>query len=379
MKKFSGLLLLEDGSSWDAEGFGHQGFGVGELCFNTSMTGYQEIISDPSYTEQVITFTFPHIGNVGTNKDDNESTRPSATGIITRAKPTSPSSWRNEISFDIWCQKNKITGLYGIDTRALTKRIRELGAPKALVHFNRNGDHDLETLSRMLQSWPGIKGRDLTNKINLINKNDKEYDVNREGVVAKIAVFDFGTKTNIIHCLERDKVEVAIVSGQATFDEIIALNPDGILLTNGPGDPAATDRFTNQVLDKLVKNTSLPIFGICLGHQLLGLALGAKTQKMNHGHHGANHPVLDLATGKVEITSMNHGFSIDSSSLPECALETHVSLFDRSNCGIKHKYRDIFSVQFHPEASPGPHDSLHLFSKFFQMAIKYKDNKKNAI
>ncbi len=379
MKKFSGLLLLEDGTSWDAEGFGHQGFGIGELCFNTSMTGYQEIISDPSYTEQIITFTFPHIGNVGTNKDDNESSGPSATGVITRAKPTSPSNWRNEISFDLWCKKNKITGLYGIDTRALTKRIRELGAPKALVHFNKNCDHDWELLNRLLKSWPGIEGRDLTKKINFTNREHKKKDKNGRYSLAKIVVIDFGKKANIIHCLEKAKVEVELVSGQATFEDIIALKPDGILLSNGPGDPAATDEFTNQVLNKLVNSTSLPIFGICLGHQLLGLALGAKTKKMNHGHHGANHPVLDLATGRVEITSMNHGFAIDSRSLPECILETHVSLFDRSNCGIKHKYRDIFSVQYHPEASPGPHDSLHLFSKFFQMAIKYKNEKKNEL
>ncbi len=379
MKKFSGLLLLEDGTTLDAEGFGYQGFGIGELCFNTSMTGYQEIISDPSYAEQIITFTFPHIGNVGTNKNDNESPIPTAIGVITKAKPTAPSNWRNEMSFDKWCNDNKIIGLYGIDTRALTRRIRELGAPKALMHFNQNGNHDLELLCSMLESWPGIKGRDLTNKINLINKQNKKNGTSRRDASTKIVVFDFGTKANIIHCLEKDEVEVEIVSGKATFEEIIELNPDGILLSNGPGDPAATDKFTNQVLKKLVKNTSLPIFGICLGHQLLGLALGAETQKMNHGHHGANHPVLDLATGKVEITSMNHGFAIDSSSLPECIFETHVSLFDRSNCGIKHKYRDIFSVQYHPEASPGPHDSQHLFSKFFQMAIKYKDYKKNEL
>ncbi|MDC3090581.1 glutamine-hydrolyzing carbamoyl-phosphate synthase small subunit, partial [Paracoccaceae bacterium] len=334
MKKFSGLLLLEDGTTWDAEGFGHQGFGIGELCFNTSMTGYQEILSDPSYAEQIITFTFPHIGNVGTNEDDNESPTPTATGVITKAKPTSPSNWRNEMGLDKWCKKNKLTCLYGIDTRALTQRIREVGAPKGLVHFNKNGNHDLEFLSRMLENWPGIKGRDLTNKINLINEQDKKNDTSRRDASAKIVVFDFGTKANIIHCLEKHKVEVILVSGQATFKEIIELNPDGILLSNGPGDPAATDKFTNQVLKKLVENTSLPIFGICLGHQLLGLALGAKTQKMNHGHHGANHPVLDLATEKVEITSMNHGFAIDNRSLPECIVETHVSLFDRSNCGI---------------------------------------------
>jgi len=379
MKRFSGLLLLEDGTTWDAQGFGHQGFGIGELCFNTSMTGYQEIISDPSYAEQIITFTFPHIGNVGTNEDDNESLRPLAKGVITKAKPTPPSNWRNEISFDIWLEKNNITGLYGIDTRALTKRIRELGAPKALVHFNQNGDHDLELLSRKLEDWHGIKGRDLTNKIKLIDQRDKKNNINTKQSLAKIVVFDFGTKSNIVHCLEKNKVKIEPVSGKATFEEIIALKPDGILLSNGPGDPAATSKFTNQVLKKLVKNTSIPIFGICLGHQLLGLALGAKTQKMNHGHHGANHPVLDLGTGKVEITSMNHGFTIDSKSLPECILESHISLFDGSNCGIKHKYRDIFSVQYHPEASPGPHDSLHLFSKFFQMAIEYKDNEKNKI
>ena len=374
MKKFSGLLLLEDGTTWDAIGFGNKGFGVGELCFNTSMTGYQEIISDPSYAEQIITFTFPHIGNVGTNSDDNESLKPMAKGVITRAKPTEPSNWRNELNFDLWLERNGITGLYGIDTRALTKKVRELGAPKAIVHYNENGKHDLEFLKQKLDDWPGIKGRDLTTQIYSINEQNKNNQIDLAENTAKVLVFDFGTKLNIVKCLERYAVEVELISGHATYDEIIASRPHGILLSNGPGDPAATNNFTNKVLKKLVNNTSIPIFGICLGHQLLGLAMGANTEKMNHGHHGANHPVLDLRTGKVEITSMNHGFAIDSRSLPQNILESHISLFDGSNCGIEHKVRDIFSVQYHPEASPGPHDSLHLFSKFFQMVVKYKDN-----
>ena len=374
MKKFSGLLLLEDGTTWDAIGFGNKGFGVGELCFNTSMTGYQEIISDPSYAEQIITFTFPHIGNVGTNSDDNEALTPMAKGVITRAKPTEPSNWRNELNFDLWLERNGITGLYGIDTRALTKKVRELGAPKAIVHYNENGKHDLEFLKQKLDDWPGIKGRDLTTQIYSINEQNKNSQIDLAENIAKVLVFDFETKLNIVNCLERYAVEVELISGHATYDEIIASGPHGILLSNGPGDPAATNNFTNKVLKKLVDNTSIPIFGICLGHQLLGLAMGANTEKMNHGHHGANHPVLDLRTGKVEITSMNHGFAIDSRSLPQNILESHISLFDGSNCGIEHKVRDIFSVQYHPEASPGPHDSLHLFSKFFQMVVKYKDN-----
>ena len=374
MKKFSGLLLLEDGTAWDAIGFGNEGFGVGELCFNTSMTGYQEIISDPSYAEQIITFTFPHIGNVGTNSDDNESLKPMATGIITRAKPTEPSNWRNELSFDLWLDGNNITGIYGIDTRALTRRIRELGAPKAIIHFNKNGDHNVEFLRQELANWPGIQGRDLTSKVNLINELKKKNKTNISNNSAKVLVFDFGTKLNIVNSLKNHKIEVETISGHSTFDEIIASKPHGILLSNGPGDPAATNRFTNKVLKKLVRDTSIPIFGICLGHQLLGLALGAKTEKMNHGHHGANHPVLDLRTGKVEITSMNHGFAINTESLPKNIFESHVSLFDGSNCGIEHKDKNIFSVQYHPEASPGPHDSLYLFSKFVKMVMKYKNN-----
>ena len=374
MKKFSGLLLLEDGTAWDAIGFGNEGFGIGELCFNTSMTGYQEIISDPSYAEQIITFTFPHIGNVGTNSDDNESLKPMATGIITRAKPTEPSNWRNELSFDLWLDGNNITGIYGIDTRALTRRIRELGAPKAIIHFNKNGDHDVEFLRQELANWPGIQGRDLTSKVNLINELKKKNKTNISNNSAKVLVFDFGTKLNIVNSLKNHKIEVETISGHSTFDEIIASKPHGILLSNGPGDPAATNRFTNKVLKKLVRDTSIPIFGICLGHQLLGLALGAKTEKMNHGHHGANHPVLDLRTGRVEITSMNHGFAIKAESLPQNIFESHVSLFDGSNCGIEHKDKNIFSVQHHPEASPGPHDSLYLFSKFVKMVMKYKNN-----
>ncbi len=379
MKKFSGLLLLEDGTAWDAIGFGKEGFGIGELCFNTSMTGYQEIISDPSYAEQIITFTFPHIGNVGTNSDDNESRNPMATGIITRAKPTEPSNWRNELSFDLWLGRNNITGIYGIDTRALTRRIRELGAPKAIIHFNKNGDHNVKFLRQELANWPGIQGRDLTSKVNLINELKKKNKKNLSNNSAKVLVFDFGTKLNIMNSLKNHKIEVQTISGHSTFDEIMASKPHGILLSNGPGDPAATNKFTNKVLKKLVRDTSIPIFGICLGHQLLGLALGAKTEKMNHGHHGANHPVLDLRTGRVEITSMNHGFAINTESLPQNIFESHVSLFDGSNCGIEHKDKDIFSVQYHPEASPGPHDSLYLFSKFVKMVMKYKNNERKKI
>ncbi len=379
MKKCSGLLLLEDGTAWDAVGYGSEGFGVGELCFNTSMTGYQEIISDPSYAEQIITFTFPHIGNVGTNGDDNESFKPMATGVITRAKPTEPSNWRNELSFDLWLDSNNITGIYGIDTRALTRKIRDLGAPKAIINFSKNGEHNLEYLKQKLANWPGIQGRDLTDKVNLINGLKKKNETNIINESTKVLVFDFGTKLNILNSLYKHTIKVETISGHSTFDEVVEAKPHGILLSNGPGDPAATHRFTSKVLKKLVRDTSIPIFGICLGHQLLGLALGAKTEKMNHGHHGANHPVLDIRTGKVEITSMNHGFAISTESLPENIFESHVSLFDGSNCGIEHKDRDIFSVQYHPEASPGPHDSLYLFTKFVKMVMKYKNNEQKKI
>ena len=373
MEKYSGLLLLEDGTTWNAIGYGHEGIGVGELCFNTSMTGYQEIVSDPSYAEQIITFTFPHIGNTGTNNEDNESHRPMATGVITRAKPTAPSSWRNQLSFNLWLEKNNIIGLYGIDTRGLTKKIKELGAPKALVHFNRTSIHDLNYLRRKLKAWPGIQGRDLTKRA----FSEKNIQKKKMSGNVKIVIFDFGAKSNISGCLNHYNIDVEFISGEAKFEDVLAIKPDGILLSNGPGDPSATYKFTEKVIKRIIQKTSIPIFGICLGHQLLGLALGAKTEKMNHGHHGANHPVLNLKTGKVEITSMNHGFAIDAKSLPENILESHVSLFDGSNCGIEYKDRDIFSVQYHPEASPGPHDSIHLFRKFFKMATSYKDRKKN--
>jgi carbamoyl-phosphate synthase small subunit len=373
MKKYSGLLLLEDGTSWEAIGFGHQGFGIGELCFNTAMTGYQEIISDPSYAEQIITFTFPHIGNTGTNKDDNESGKPRVKGVITRTRPTEPSNWRNELSFDLWLKKNKITGLYGVDTRALTKKIREMGAPKALVHFDLKKDPDLDFLKRQLKEWPRILGRDLTQHAYPVDQSDPRNKTKLKSSLARVVVFDFGTKSNILRCLKQHKVDIKLFSGQETFEEIIRSKPHGILLSNGPGDPAATNKFTKRILNKLINQTAIPMFGICLGHQLLGLALGAKTEKMNHGHHGANHPVLNLNSGKVEITSMNHGFSIDAKSLPKNVRESHISLFDGSNCGIELKERNIFSVQYHPEASPGPQDSLHLFNKFFKMVMEYKD------
>ncbi|MDC3068003.1 glutamine-hydrolyzing carbamoyl-phosphate synthase small subunit [Paracoccaceae bacterium] len=379
MKKFSGLLLLEDGTTLNGEGYGYEGIGIGELCFNTAMTGYQEIISDPSYAEQIIIFTFPHIGNTGTNKNDNEASVPLAKGIISRTKPTPPSNWRNQLSFNEWLVKNKVTALYGIDTRALTSKIREFGSINAVINFNKNCNHDLEYLKKQLCAWPGIKGRDLTNSNTNGTITSPSLNLKRKKNLAKIAVLNFGTKSNILHCLEKEELEVLTFPSNTTFEDIVYSKPHGILLSNGPGDPLATFKFIERVLKKLITKTFIPIFGICLGHQLLAISLGAKTIKMKHGHHGANHPVLNLKTGKVEITSMNHGFAVESTSLPKNVVESHISLFDGSNCGLEYQKRNIFSVQFHPEASPGPHDSQYLFKIFFDMALKYKTDEKKRL
>ncbi len=364
MGKFTGLLILDDGSEWPAQGYGFEGSGYGELCFNTSMTGYQEIISDPSYAEQIIVFTFPHIGNTGTNSQDNESNFPAAKGIITRSLPTPPSNWRSECSLDSWLKRNKIVGLYGLDTRVITKRIREFGSCNAVLQYKKDGTHDIIKLKKELSLWPGIINKDLTKKVSIKETICVPPLKATQKFTPKVAVLHFGAKSNISKCLDMFGLKVELIPATATFKELINRKPNGVLLSNGPGDPSATNKFTQKILKKLIFETQIPIFGICLGHQLLGLALGAKTRKMNHGHHGANHPVKNLKTGKVEITSMNHGFSIDTNTLPTGINETHISLFDGSNCGIEYPDRKLFSVQYHPEASPGPHDSKYLFEKF---------------
>ena len=369
--KKNARLVLPNGSFFEGFGYGAKGYAKAELCFNTAMTGYQEIISDPSYADQIIIFTFPHIGNVGVNTEDNESSKPRARGIITRLKPTSPSSWRNAGSLSNWLKANNIIGIYGIDTRKITRQLRELGVVNAIISHGESSKNEYKKMMDSIQNWSGLFGSDLARDVCC----NEPYDWN-EGqwlwpgkfsnteVSKKIVAIDFGIKTNILRCLADSGCAIQVLPATATYEQILGHDPDGIILSNGPGDPKATGEYTIPVLRNLINNTRIPIFGICLGHQILALALGARTLKMDCGHHGANHPVKDMKTGKVEITSMNHGFTVDRASLPENIFETHVSLFDNTNCGIELKGRNIFSVQFHPEASPGPVDSFYLFSKF---------------
>ncbi len=364
MKKFTGILILDDGSEWLAQGYGFEGSSVGELCFNTAMTGYQEIISDPSYAEQIIVFTFPHIGNSGINNEDNESNHPAIKGIVTRTPPTLPSNWRSKYSLETWLKKHKIVAVCGIDTRSITKRIRDYGACNAVLHYKKDGTHDIPALKKKLKLWPGIIDKDLTKKVSIKESISIPPKKPAQKNSPKVVVLHFGAKSNILLCLRNFGLNVELMPAEVSFTEILARKPNGILLSNGPGDPSATHKFTEKILKKLIFETKVPMFGICLGHQLLGLALGAKTRKMNHGHHGANHPVKNLKTGRVEITSMNHGFSVDAKTLPSSTNETHISLFDGSNCGLDYPERKLFSVQYHPEASPGPHDSKYLFENF---------------
>ena len=371
VKKRNASIVLPDGTHFDGYGFGAQGNATAELCFNTAMTGYQEIISDPSYADQIIIFTFPHIGNVGINLEDDESLKPTVRGIVTRLKPTTPSNWRTTDTLDNWLKTHNIVGLYGIDTRKITRNLRNLGVVNAVISHEKDYQIDKSHLIKLANKWPGISGLDLAKEVCC----KKPYhwgegrwmwpgEFKRTPTNKRIIAIDFGIKTNILRCLAESGCSIKIVPATVTYDELLELNPDGIFLSNGPGDPEATGEYTIPMLKKIINNTRIPIFGICLGHQILALALGGKTQKMKCGHHGANHPVKDLMTGKVEITSMNHGFAVDRFSLPDNVHETHVSLFDNTNCGIELKGRNVFSVQFHPEASPGPMDSLYLFSKF---------------
>jgi carbamoyl-phosphate synthase small subunit len=373
------VLVLADGTVYVGQGIGAHGEVVAELCFNTAMTGYQEILTDPSYMNQIVAFTFPHIGNVGCNKEDQEQlhTNPeqSARGAVLRALPTQSSNYRSEQSLDEWMKGRALVGIAGIDTRALTKKIAQYGMPHAVLAYNQDGDYDLKSLEKRAKEWSGISGLDLAKKASILAQ--ETYDLglwawNEEGTggctpttttKSHVVVMDFGIKQNILKALISVGLRVSIAPATSTFDDIMALKPDGVVLSNGPGDPAATGAYAVPVIQNLIKN-NIPIFGICLGHQMLALALGAKTIKMDQGHHGANHPVKDLTTGKVEIVSMNHGFMVDQSSLPEGVIETHISLFDGSNCGIALKNKPVFSVQHHPEASPGPTDSLYLFERF---------------
>ena len=364
-------LVLADGTLFYGRGFGATGETQAELCFNTAMTGYQEIMTDPSYAGQVVTFTFPHIGNVGVNPEDDETADPVAAGMVVKWDPTEPSNWRAAEHLTTWLEKRGRIAIGGIDTRRLTRAIRQQGAPHVALAHNPDGVFDIEALVARARAFPGLKGLDLAKDVTCAQSY--RWDEMRwawpqgyarqENARFKVVAVDYGAKRNILRCLASVGCDVTVLPATATADEVLAHSPDGVFLSNGPGDPAATGAHAVPMIQGVLKQ-DIPVFGICLGHQMLALALGAETIKMNHGHHGANHPVKDLETGKVEITSMNHGFAVDSQTLPKGVLETHVSLFDGSNCGIRLADRPVFSVQYHPEASPGPQDSFYLFERF---------------
>ena len=381
--KATALLVLADGTVLEGFGLGAEGQAVGEVCFNTAMTGYEEILTDPSYAGQIITFTFPHIGNVGTNEEDVESlnmaARPGACGVILRADITSPSNYRATRALDEWLKARGIVGLAGIDTRALTALIREKGMPNAVLTHSAEGKCDRPALKKQAAEWPGLVGMDLVPMVTSAQRFSwdetewawgKGYGRQDKPEFHVVAV-DYGIKRNILRLLASAGCKVTVVPATTTAGEIMALKPDGVFLSNGPGDPAETGKYAVPVIKSLV-DSGTPTFGICLGHQMLGIALGGTTMKMHQGHHGANHPVKDMTTGKVEITSMNHGFALDKDSLPKGVEQTHVSLFDGSNCGIALKGKPVFSVQYHPEASPGPRDSHYLFTRFVDAIRKAK-------
>jgi carbamoyl-phosphate synthase small subunit len=368
------LLVLADGTVIEGQGAGATGIAVGEVCFNTAMTGYQEILTDPSYAGQIITFTFPHIGNVGTNNEDMETASLAAAGVrgcVLRAPITPPSSWRAGQDFGDWLKARGIIVITGVDTRALTALIREKGMPNAVIAHAPDGKFDLAALKREAAAWPGMIGLDLAKDVTSGQSyawDETEWALGdgygrQEHPRFHVVAIDYGLKLNILRELATAGCRLTIVPATASAEEILERKPDGVFLSNGPGDPAATGVYAVPEISKLV-DSGVPVFGICLGHQMLGLALGGTTGKMHQGHHGANHPVKDFTTGKVEITSMNHGFAVDRASLPASVEETHVSLFDGSNAGLKLKGKPVYSVQYHPEASPGPQDSHYLFTRF---------------
>jgi carbamoyl-phosphate synthase small subunit len=376
------LLVLADGTVLEGFGFGAVGHAVGEVCFNTAITGYEEILTDPSYAGQIITFTFPHIGNVGTNEDDIETVNlaatPGARGVILHSAITAPSNYRATRHLDQWLKSRGVIGLAGIDTRALTAFIREKGMPNAVIAHEPSGRFDVDVLKSEAQAWPGLVGMDLVPMVTTAQRFTwhetpwqwgQGYGELRDPQFHVVAI-DYGIKRNILRQLAGNHCRVTVVPAQTSAADILALKPNGIFLSNGPGDPAATGAYAVPVIRTLID--SVPTFGICLGHQMLAIAVGGRTMKMHQGHHGANHPVKDLTTGNVEITSMNHGFAVDGASLPANAVETHVSLFDGSNCGLALKNRPVFSVQYHPEASPGPRDSHGLFKRFVDQMREFK-------
>jgi carbamoyl-phosphate synthase small subunit len=381
--KPTALLVLADGTVFEGFGLGAEGHAVGEVCFNTAMTGYEEILTDPSYAGQLITFTFPHIGNVGTNDEDIETVNMASTlgarGAILRAAITDPSNFRASRHLDQWLKARGIIGLSGIDTRALTALIRSKGMPNAVIAHARDGQFDLEALKKEAREWPGLEGMDLVPMVTSGQRFtwdetpwvwDKGFG-RQENPEFNVVAVDYGIKRNILRLLAGEGCKVTVVPATTSAEDILALKPDGIFLSNGPGDPAETGKYAVPVIREIVQS-GIPTFGICLGHQMLGLAMGGKTVKMHQGHHGANHPVKDMTTGKVEITSMNHGFAVDKTTLPDNVEQTHVSLFDDSNCGIALKDKPVFSVQYHPEASPGPRDSHYLFRRFSDLMREKK-------
>jgi carbamoyl-phosphate synthase small subunit len=374
----TGVLALADGTILQGIGVGATGAAVGEVCFNTAMTGYQEILTDPSYMAQIVAFTFPHVGNVGTNVEDIEqvsgASETAARGAIFRDAPTDPANYRADSDLDGWLKRRGVVALAGVDTRALTKIIREKGMPHAVIAHSPDGVFDLPALVAQAREWAGLEGLDLAKEATCLQPFDwgeglwdwPEGYAKPEGGKYKVVVVDYGVKRNILRSLASIGADITVVPADTSAEAILARKPDGVLLSNGPGDPAATGRYAVPQIKALV-DSGTPVFGICLGHQMLALALGAKTVKMEQGHHGANHPVKDLTTGKVEIVSMNHGFTVDRGSLPKAVKETHVSLFDGTNAGLAVEGKPVFSVQHHPEASPGPTDSLYVFDRFAKL------------
>jgi carbamoyl-phosphate synthase small subunit len=374
------ILILQNGKFFKGIGLGYQGSATGEVCFNTSITGYQEIISDPSYAEQIINFTFPHVGNVGTNLEDHESEKIWTKGVIINSEITNPSNYRSLRHLDEWLKKNKIVGITGIDTRSLTNFIRDKGAPKGTISFSKKNKFNIKKLLTQTQKWAGLKDLDLAEKVTTKKnyiwkglrtwKKEKGFVKNDKKLLHVVAI-DYGIKKNILRYFSDFNCKVSVVSCKTNASEILKLKPHGVFLSNGPGDPAATGKYAIPIIKELIKN-NLPIFGICLGHQILALALGAKTKKMSLGHRGANHPVKNLVKGNVEITSQNHGFEVVKNSLSKKVQITHQSLFDNSIEGIRLKNKPVYSVQYHPESNPGPQDSVYLFKDFV------RDMKKNA-
>jgi carbamoyl-phosphate synthase small subunit len=369
------VLVLVDGSVFEGHGFGADVRAVGEVCFNTAMTGYQEILSDPSYAGQIVCFTFPHIGIVGANDEDIESLTPHVRGVIVRADARIPSNYRTLKTLDAWLKRHNIPGIAGLDTRALTGRIRENGMPHGIIAHSKSGKFDLKALTKAAKDFPGLVGLDLAKEVTSRQTSkwretpwvwNKGYG-EQTAPSFRAVVIDYGVKRNILRMLAGLGADVTVVPAGATLEDVMVHSPHGVVLSNGPGDPAATGVYAIPTIKALV-DAGVPVFGICLGHQMLGLALGGTTKKMPQGHHGANHPVKDLETGKVEIVSMNHGFTVDGDSLPPGVKQTHVSLFDGTNCGLRLEGKPVFSVQYHPEASPGPMDSHYLFERFAEAA-----------